>query len=98
MIYFLTFSLTVYLLTITIPPSVYSIVFNRLWDTMKRKGISQYALIHTYHISESRLTRLRKKEIVKIEILSKLCSILDCPIEEICEFEKDTPHNKESKE
>lgn len=74
------------------------IVFNRLWDTMKRKGISQYALIHTYHISESQLTRLRKNEIVKTEIISKLCSILDCPIEEICEFKKDTPHDKDSRE
>jgi len=65
------------------------IVFDRLWDTMKKKGVSQYALIHTYKISESQLTRLRRNEIVKTEILSKLCAILDCRIEDICEFKID---------
>ena len=56
---------------------------------MKEKGISQYALIHTHGISESQLTRLRKNEIVKTEILNKLCIILDCNIEDICEFRKE---------
>jgi len=65
------------------------IVFDRLWDTMKEKGVSQYALINTYKISESQLTRLRRNEIVKTEILSKLCVILDCRIEDICEFKRE---------
>ena len=64
------------------------IVFDRLWETMKAKGISQYALIHTYEISESQLARLRRNEIVKTEILNKLCLILDCDIEDVCEFKK----------
>ena len=62
------------------------IIFDRLWKTMKEKGISQYKLIHDHGISESQLTRLRRNEIVKTEILNKLCTILDCSIEDICEF------------
>ena len=62
------------------------IVFDKLWETMKEKQISQYKLIHTYRISESQLTRLRKNQVVKTEILDKLCTILDCRIEDICEF------------
>jgi len=65
------------------------IIFDRLWETMKEKRISQYTLIHTYEISESQLTRLRRNEIVKTEILNKLCIILDCNIENICEFKKE---------
>lgn len=65
------------------------IAFNRLWVTMKEKKVSQYALIHKHKISESQLTRLRHNQIVKTEILNKLCTILDCNIEEICEFKKD---------
>lgn len=65
------------------------IAFNRLWITMKEKKVSQYALIHKYRISESQLTRLRHNQIVKTEILSKLCTILECNIEDICEFIKD---------
>jgi len=66
------------------------IIFDRLWATMKEKEVSQYTLIHTYGISESQLTRLRKNEIVKTEILNKLCLILNCNIEDICEFKKHT--------
>jgi len=65
------------------------IVFDKLWETMKEKGISQYKLIHTYNVSESQLTRLRRNEIVKTEILNKLCVILECNIEDICEFKKE---------
>jgi len=65
------------------------IIFNRLWETMEKKGISQYTLIKTYNISESQLTRLRRNEIVKTEILNKLCIILNCNIEDICEFKKE---------
>ena len=65
------------------------IVFDKLWETMKIKGVSQYTLIHTYGVSESQLTRLRRNEIVKTEIINKLCGILDCRIENICEFKKE---------
>jgi len=64
------------------------IVFDKLWRTMDKKGVSQYNLIHTHNISESQLTRLRRNEVVKTEILSKLCKILDCKIEDICEYRK----------
>ena len=64
------------------------IIFDKLWETMKKKEISQYTLIHTHNISESQLTRLRSNQIVKTEILDKLCGILDCHIEDICEFKK----------
>lgn len=66
------------------------ITFNKLWKTMNEKDISQYMLINTYKISESQLTRLRRNEVVKTEILNKLCNILDCKIEDICEFKKDS--------
>lgn len=70
------------------------IVFDKLWNTMKEKNISQYSLINTFKISESQLTRLRRNEIVKTEILGKLCAILDCRIEDICEFKKENSKNK----
>ena len=65
------------------------IIFDMLWKTMKEKDVSQYVLIHTHNISESQLTRLRRNEIVKTEILNKLCTILDCNIEDICEYTKE---------
>ena len=38
------------------------IVYDRLWATMKKRGISQYKLIREYHISSGQLDRLRKNE------------------------------------
>ena len=73
------------------------IAFDGLWRMMKEKGVSQYTLIHTYGISESQLTRLRRNEIVKTEILDKLCTILDCNIEDICEFRKGNCSNDENR-
>ena len=38
------------------------IVYDRLWKTMEKKGISQYSLIHDYNINESQLDRFKKKQ------------------------------------
>lgn len=62
------------------------IVYDRLWETMKQKGISQYSLIKDYHINESQLFRLRKNMVVKTITLDRLCEILDCEIEDICRY------------
>lgn len=67
------------------------IKYDRLWSTMKSKGISQYSLIKDYHVNESQLHRLRNNMVVKTTTLDRLCEILDCSIEEICEYVKDTP-------
>ena len=53
------------------------IIYDRLWETMKRKGISQYTLIHKYNINEAQLDRFRKNDIVKTITLDRLCKILD---------------------
>ena len=62
------------------------IVFDRLWETMKRKGISQYKLNKEYGISSGQLDRLRKNENVSTYTLNNLCEILDCELEDIAEF------------
>lgn len=64
------------------------IVFDRLWETMAEKGISQYALINDYNVNESQLHRLRKNMIVKTSTLDRLCEILDCDVEDICAYSK----------
>ncbi len=65
------------------------IVYDRLWETMKAKGISQYRLIHEYRISTGQLDRLRKGQNVSTYTLNQLCTILDCALEDIAEYRKD---------
>ena len=65
------------------------IVYDRLWQTMKEKGISQYSLIKDHQISAGQLSRLRNNESVTTHTLNDLCTILDCKIEDVAEYIKD---------
>ncbi len=62
------------------------IVFDRLWATMKEKGVSQYKLIKDYKISTGQLDRLRKNENVNTYTLDQLCRILNCSLDDIAEY------------
>lgn len=63
--------------------------YNRLWETMKEKGISQYRLINEYHVSSGQLDRLRKNSNVSTYTLDQLCRILKCRLEDIAEYTED---------
>ena len=65
------------------------IVYDKLWQTMKERGISQYKLIKEYKISTGQLDRLRKNENISTYTIDQLCNILDCRIEDIAEHIKD---------
>ena len=64
------------------------IVYDRLWQTMKRKGISQYKLMKDYGFSSGQLDRIRKGENINLYTLDTLCRILDCAVEDIIEYKK----------
>ncbi len=65
------------------------IVFDRLWQTMKERGVSQYKLLNEYHLSSGQLDRLRKNENVNTYTLSQLCKILKCRLEDVAEYRED---------
>ena len=61
------------------------IKYDRLWETMKRKGVSQYDL-YTYHnVNRSQLDRLRRNQNVEVNTIDRLCNILQCRMEDIME-------------
>ena len=65
------------------------IVYDKLWETMKARGISQYKLIKEYKISSGQLDRLRKNGNVSSYTLNLLCDILKCRLDEIAEYRED---------
>ncbi len=65
------------------------IVYDRLWMTMKRKGISQYRLIREFGISSGQLDRIRKGDNINMYTLDTLCRILDCAVEDVIEYKPD---------
>ena len=62
------------------------ISYQRLWETMRKKGVTQYALIHTYHVSPGQITRIKRNESVSTNTIDMFCRILNCPVEEIMEY------------
>lgn len=60
--------------------------YDLLWETMKKRGISQYKLLKDYHFSEGQLSRLRKNENISTYTLDTLCKILDCKIEDVAVY------------
>ena len=62
------------------------ISYRRLWETMRVKGVSQYALIKKYHVSPSQITRLKREESVSKHTIEMFCKILDCRVEDVMEY------------
>ena len=66
------------------------ISYEPLWETMKQKNISQYQLINKYKFSAGQLSRLRANNNVSTNTLNMLCEILDCNIQDIICYIKDS--------
>lgn len=62
--------------------------YNPLWETLKKKGITQYQLIKEYHFSTGTLDALRKNKSVTVNTLETLCILLDCEPNDILKIEK----------
>lgn len=62
------------------------ISYQRLWETMRKKGISKYTLMKDYHVSPGQLTRLKRNEFVSTHTIDMFCRILDCRVEDVMEY------------
>lgn len=62
------------------------IVFDRLWKTMKDRGVSTYQLRERCGIDSKTIRRLRANENIETKTLDKLCAALDCNLEDIAEY------------
>lgn len=65
------------------------IVFDKLWITMKQKGFSTYKLREQCGIDSKTIRRLKANENIETKTIDKICSALDCRVEDIAEFISD---------
>ncbi len=65
------------------------ISYEKLWETMRKKGVTQYALIKTHGVSPAQITRLKRNESVSTHTIDVFCRILDCNVEDIMQYIKD---------
>ena len=64
------------------------ITFDKLFETMRERGVSTYWLREKCGIDSKTVRRLRANENMETKTLDKLCAILDCRVEDIMEYKK----------
>lgn len=52
--------------------------YEPLWETMKLKKVTTYALIHKYKISSKTVNNLKHNRGITVFTLERLCNILEC--------------------
>lgn len=69
------------------------ISYDRLWVTMKAKGITQYCLINRYGVSNGQISRMKKNKHVSTHTIEMFCRIFQCGVSDIMEYRPDEPIN-----
>ncbi len=62
------------------------IKYDKLWETMKQKGVSTYWLREKCGIDRKTIRRLKANENMETKTLNKLCIALGCGLGDIAEF------------
>lgn len=63
-----------------------AVSYNKLWKLMIDKKLSKTELTHIAGISTNAMAKLGRDEDVRVNILEKICSALNCSVEDIVEF------------
>ena len=61
--------------------------YSPLWETMERKGVTQYRLLKC-GLDNKTLDSLKKGNNITLLTLEKICSILDCAPNDVVRFKK----------
>ena len=62
------------------------IKFDKLWNTMAKKGVSTYQLREQCGVDSKTIRRLKANENIETKTLNKLCVALNCKLEDIAEY------------
>ena len=63
-----------------------SVSYNRLWKLLIDKNMSKTQLIKDAKISTNAMAHLGKNEDVRVEVLVKICAVLNCSMDDIMEI------------
>lgn len=65
------------------------ISYKPFYETLYRKGLTEYYLIFKQGFSANTLHRIKKGEAISTKTLDALCYVLDCEVEDIIKFIKE---------
>lgn len=70
-----------------------AVSYKNLFNTLNRKGIKKIDLQKNLNLSPTTVAKLSKNENISLDILEKICSYLQCNIENIISFKTDIKNN-----
>ena len=53
------------------------------WETLKKRGITTYALINKFNISSATIDRMKKGNGISTMKINDFCRILNCKVDDI---------------
>ena len=62
------------------------IIYDPLWETLRKKGLSTYTLRVKFQISGSTVQRLRNNLSVSTNTLDDLCRLLNCSLSQVAAY------------
>lgn len=63
-----------------------AVSYNKLWKILIDKNMSKTQLIKAAKISTNAMAKLGKNEDVRVEVLVKICRVLECSIDDIMDI------------
>ena len=63
-----------------------NVSYKKLWKLLIDKDLKKKDLIQKANIKSYTINKLNRNENVNVDILVRICSALDCPIEDIMEI------------
>ena len=65
------------------------ISYRPFYETLYKRGITEYYLIFKQGFSANTIHRIKKGEAISTKTLDALCYVLDCEVSDIIEFVKE---------
>lgn len=63
-----------------------NVSYKKLWHLLLDKDMTKTELMQKVGMSASTLAKMSKNEPVSMSVLSRICSVLDCNVDDIVEF------------
>ena len=66
-----------------------AVSYNKLWKLLIDKGMSKTKLRKETEMSTTTLAKLGKNETISMDVLLRICKVLDCDISDVMEVVKE---------
>lgn len=71
-----------------------AVSYRKLWHVLLDKKIKKNELMEISGISDYSFRKLRNDQDVSTEVLTKICAVLDCEVQDIVDFLPEESENK----